>query len=77
MPGDDILVANNFPTYFFFNLFLKHSQYQLKCFAATIMATKISNMMVEIQVTKNIVLLFATPSLKNVATSSVNEEEEK
>jgi len=39
------------------------------------MATKISNVMVEIQVIKNIVFLFVTP-LKNV-TSSTNEEEEK
>jgi hypothetical protein len=39
------------------------------------MVTKISNVMVEIQVTKNIILLFATPSLKNVVTSSTNEEE--
>ncbi len=40
------------------------------------MATKISNVMVEIQVIKNIVLLFVTP-LKNLTTSSTNEEEEK
>jgi len=40
------------------------------------MATKISNVMVEIQVIKNIVLLFVTP-LKNVTTLSTNEEEEK
>ncbi len=33
--------------------------------------------MVEVQGTKNNVLLFATPSLKNVTTSLTNEEEEK
>jgi hypothetical protein len=41
------------------------------------MATKISNVMVEIQVTKNIHLFFITTSLKNVTTSLANEEEKK
>jgi len=38
------------------------------------MATKISNAMLEIQTTKNIVLFPTTVSLKNVATSSSNEK---
>jgi hypothetical protein len=46
-------------------------------FWTIVMVTKIHNVMVEIQVTKNIVLLFATPSLKNVRTSLANEKEEK
>jgi hypothetical protein len=33
--------------------------------------------MVEIQTTNNIVLFLATPSLKNVVASSLNEEKEK
>jgi hypothetical protein len=38
------------------------------------MATKISNVMLEIQAITNIVLFPITPSLKNVASSSSNEK---
>ncbi len=41
------------------------------------MATKINNVMVEVQGIQNIVFIFATPSLKHVTTSLANEEEEK
>jgi hypothetical protein len=41
------------------------------------MVIEISNVMVEIQTTKHIVFLLVTPYLKNVATSSTNEEKEK
>jgi hypothetical protein len=41
------------------------------------MATKISNVMLEIQTTKKRKKNPTTPSLKNVATSSSNEKEEK
>jgi hypothetical protein len=41
------------------------------------MVTKISNVMFEIQVTKNIVLFLTAPSLKNVTSSSSNEKEEE
>jgi hypothetical protein len=41
------------------------------------MAIKISNVMVEIQITKNIVFLFATIFLKNVTTSLANEGKKK
>jgi hypothetical protein len=41
------------------------------------MATKINNVMFKIEVIKNIVLFPTTPSLKNVATWSSNEKEEK
>ncbi len=41
------------------------------------MAIEISNAMVRIQATKNIVLFPTTLFLKNVATSLTNEEEEK
>jgi hypothetical protein len=40
------------------------------------MATKISDVMLKIQVIKNIVLFPITPSLKNVVASSSNEKEE-
>jgi hypothetical protein len=39
------------------------------------MAKNISNAMLEIQATKNIVLFPTTPSLKNVIASSSNENE--
>jgi len=38
------------------------------------MATKISNVMVENEVTKNIFFLFATPSLKNLPTSQMKKK---
>jgi hypothetical protein len=41
------------------------------------MATKISNVMLEIQATKNIVFLPGTLSLKKVASSLTNEEKEE
>jgi len=41
------------------------------------MATKISNVMLEIQATKNIVIFLTAPSLKNVTSSSSNEKEEE
>jgi hypothetical protein len=41
------------------------------------MLTKISNVMLEIQATKNIVLFPTSSYLKNVATSSLNEKEEE
>jgi hypothetical protein len=41
------------------------------------MDTKINNAMLEIQTTKNIVLFPIAPSLKNVITSSSNEQEEE
>jgi hypothetical protein len=59
-------VVDIFPSYFFFSLFI-----------STIIVTKISNVMFEIQVAKNIVLLPTTPSLKKFAPSSTNEKEEK
>jgi len=40
------------------------------------MVIKISNAMVEIQATKNIIIVLVTLSLKNVVTSLTNEEEE-
>ncbi len=40
------------------------------------MVIKISNAMVEIQATKNIIIVLVTLSLKNVITSLTNEEEE-
>jgi hypothetical protein len=41
------------------------------------MPTKISNAMFKIQATKNIVLFLTSFSLKNVATSSLNEKEKE
>jgi hypothetical protein len=41
------------------------------------MVIEINNVMVEIQTTNNIFFLLVTPSLKNVTTSSTNEEKEK
>ncbi len=41
------------------------------------MTSKINNAMLEIQATKNIVLFPIGPYLKNVATSSSNEKEER
>ncbi len=72
----DISVADLFPKYFFLNLFIEHSQQQhqqFKCSATTIMAIKISNAMLKIEATKNIILFPIIPSLKNVATSLSNE----
>ncbi len=43
----NILVADIFLAYVFFSFFPKQSQ-QLKCFATTIMATKINSVMLEI-----------------------------
>jgi hypothetical protein len=57
-------------------LFPKQSQQQqLKCFATTIMATKISNAMPEIETTNYFYFFHTAPSLKNVTTSSSNEKE--
>jgi hypothetical protein len=70
-------VADIFPTYFFFSLFPKQSQQQLKCSTTIIMATKINNAMPKIQTTKNIVLFLTTPSLKDVVTSLSNEIKNK
>ncbi len=69
-------MADNLFAYFDFNLFLEHSQQQLKCFETTKMATKINNVMVEVQ---GIIFFkfFAAPSFKHVTTSLANEEEEK
>jgi hypothetical protein len=41
------------------------------------MAIKISNVMLKIQVAKNIVLFLIAPFLKNVTTSSSNEKEKE
>jgi hypothetical protein len=69
-------VGDIFLTYFFFSLFPKQSQQQqLKCFATTIMATKISNAMPEIETTNYFYFFHTAPSLKNVTTSSSNEKE--
>ncbi len=69
-------MANIFPTFSFFILFPKQSQQQqqLKCFATIIMATKINNVMLEIQTINNIVLFLLAHALKNVITSSSNEK---
>ncbi len=72
-------MAHIFPTYIFFDLFQKQSkqQQQFKCSTTIIMATKFNNVMPKIQAIKNIVLFPTWPSLKNVATWSSNEKEEK
>jgi hypothetical protein len=57
-------------------LFPKQSQQQqLKYFAITIIATKISNVTLEIQLANNIVLFLTAPSLENVVASSSNEKD--